>query len=47
MELVSGNGEWLRQGVQVEKWRLQQGGDRLIPEHVGEAQVKEFTVLTN
>lgn len=47
VELVSGNGEWLRQGVQVEKWRLQQGGDRLIPEHVGEAQVNEFTVLTN
>ena len=44
-ELVSGNGEWLRQGVQVEKWRLEQGGDRLDPKAVTKAQVQEFTVL--
>lgn len=45
-KLVSGNGEWLRQGVLVEDWRLQQGGDQLIPQNVrGTAQVAEFTAL--
>ena len=43
--LANGNGEWLRQGVQVEIWRLQQGGDRLDPAKVTPAQVQEFTVL--
>ena len=43
--LVSGNGEWLRQGVQIEKWRLKQGGDRLKPKEVEDAQIGEFTVL--
>ena len=45
MQLVSGNGEWLRQGVQVEKWRLEQKVDRLDPTRVPAAQVEEFTVL--
>lgn len=44
-DLINGNGEWLRQGVQFEKIRLQQGGDRLDPKLVGEKQVREFTVL--
>ena len=44
-DLVSGNGEWLRQGVQIEKWRLQQGGDRLDAKAVNKTQVEEFTVL--
>ncbi|KAL9039682.1 MAG: hypothetical protein Q9214_004779 [Letrouitia sp. 1 TL-2023] len=44
-ELVSGNGEWLRQGVQVEDWRLQQGGDLLIPQDVKAEEVTEFTTL--
>ncbi|KAL9615093.1 MAG: hypothetical protein Q9167_000411 [Letrouitia subvulpina] len=44
-KLVSGNGEWLRQGVQVEDWRLQQGGDQLKSEKITEAQVAEFTAL--
>ena len=43
--LVSGNGELLRQGVQVETWRLQQGGDRLEPKDVGREQIGEFTIL--
>ena len=44
-KLISGNGEWLRQGVQVETWRLKQGGDLLNPKEVTEKQVGEFTVL--
>ena len=44
-KLVSGEGEWLRQGVQVEKWRLRQRKDRLDPEQVSKAQVSEFTAV--
>ena len=50
VKLVSGNGELLRQGVQVEKWRRQQAEDGIVPdlldpEKVGAKQVNEFTVL--
>ena len=44
-ELVSGNGELLRQGVQVEEWRKQQKTDRLDPTKISKEQVGEFTVL--
>lgn len=44
-DLVNGNGEWLRQGVQIEDWRLKQGGDLSDPSNVTRDDLDEFKVL--
>lgn len=44
-ELGDRVGEWLRQGVLVEKWRLRQGGDRLDASKVKPEEVAAFTAV--